>query len=60
MDLSLIFSVWTVVLFLIFVGILGWVFVIKRRSDFLEAARIPLDDDLDAGEIAEEDERGHG
>ncbi len=45
MDGALIHSLWTVLLLAIFVGIVVWVFVIKRSGDFDEAARMPLEDD---------------
>lgn len=38
-------SVMTVVSFLTFMGIIGWTFVLHRRSDFDEAARLPFDDE---------------
>ena len=36
---------WTVVLLITFVGIVIWAFSGKRKKDFEEAARIPLEDD---------------
>ena len=45
MDGALLHSLWTVLLLVIFVGIVVWVFVIKRSSDFDKAARMPLEDD---------------
>ena len=45
MDGALLHSLWTVLLLVIFVGIVVWVFVIKRSSDFDEAARMPLEGD---------------
>ena len=60
MDASLIHSVWTVLLLVIFIGILVWVFVIKRRGDFENAARIPLDDEPEEGERGGQGKRDHG
>lgn len=60
MDASLIHSVWTVLLLIIFIGILIWVFVIKRRGDFEKAARIPLDDDPEEDGRGEQGNRDHG
>ena len=38
--------IWTVALFLLFVGIIIWAWSSKRKKRFDEAARLPLDDDL--------------
>ena len=43
MDGALLHSIWTVLLLVIFVGIVVWVFVIKRARDFDQAARMPLE-----------------
>lgn len=45
MDGAYLHSLWTVLLLVIFLGIVVWVFVIKRSSDFDEAAHMPLEDD---------------
>ena len=45
MDAPLIHSLWTILVFVIFIGIVVWVFLIKRRGDFDKAARIPLEDE---------------
>lgn len=45
MDGAFMHSLWTVLLLLIFIGIVVWVFIIKRSSDFDEAARMPLEQD---------------
>ncbi len=37
--------VWTLLLIILFVGIVVWAYSSKRKSDFDEAARLPLDDD---------------
>ena len=37
--------VWTVVLFVIFVAIIMWAWSSKRKKQFDEAARLPLEDD---------------
>jgi len=46
MDIITIQSVWTVVAFILFVGILIWAFLPGRRKDFDEAAQLPLDDEI--------------
>jgi cytochrome c oxidase cbb3-type subunit 4 len=38
-------SVMTVISFITFIGILVWVFVIKRRADFDKDAQLPFADD---------------
>jgi cytochrome c oxidase cbb3-type subunit 4 len=43
MDGALLHSLWTVLLLVIFVGIVVWVFIIKRSGDFDQAARMPLE-----------------
>ncbi len=52
MDINLIRSVITAVLFAVFVGIVLWAWSKGRRADFEAAARLPLDDDLAEQEIA--------
>jgi cytochrome c oxidase cbb3-type subunit 4 len=39
-------SILTLVLFLVFIGIVIWAWSSKRKKQFDEAARLPLDDDL--------------
>lgn len=38
-------SVMTVISFTTFLGILGWTFVLRKRSDFDKAARLPFADE---------------
>ena len=38
-------SIWTVIVFLIFIGIVLWAWSGKNKVVFDEAARIPLEDD---------------
>ncbi len=46
MDLiAIIQSLWTIIVLVIFVGIVLWVYNRKRKTQFDEAARSPLDDD---------------
>ncbi len=37
--------IWTLLLLVIFVGIVMWAFSSRRKTDFDEAARLPLEDD---------------
>lgn len=45
MDIPLIHSIWTVLVLILFVGIIVWAYSGSRRAAFEEAARIPLTDD---------------
>ena len=45
MNFSLIHSIWTVMLFILFIGIIVWAWSAKRKPRFDEAARLPLEDD---------------
>ena len=58
MNGALLHSFWTVLLLVIFVGIVFWVFVIKRSGDFDEAARMPLDADESINRATERKGRG--
>lgn len=43
---AIMHSIWTVIVFVIFIGIVLWAFSGRRKKDFDEAARLPLDDDM--------------
>ena len=45
MNFGLIHSVWTVLLFVLFIGIIAWAWSAKRKPRFDEAAHLPLEDD---------------
>ena len=45
MDYIFMSSVWTVVSFAVFIGIVIWAWSGKRHDDFEAAARVPLEDD---------------
>ena len=53
MDLNTIRAGITVVAFIAFLGIVAWAWSSRRRADFDAAARLPLEEDDDAGN------RGH-
>jgi cytochrome c oxidase cbb3-type subunit 4 len=38
-------SLWTLALFVLFIAIIFWAWSSKRKTEFDEAARLPLDDD---------------
>ncbi len=42
--MGMIFSIWTVVVFIFFIGVVFWAYSSKRKEDFDEAARIPFDE----------------
>lgn len=46
MDINDLRSGTTVLLFVLFCGIVWWAYSDRRKQDFAEAARLPLDDDL--------------
>ena len=50
MDINLVRSLITALLFIVFIGIVLWAWSARRRTDFEAAARLPLDDDQAAGE----------
>jgi cytochrome c oxidase cbb3-type subunit IV len=52
MDVNLMRSVITALLFVVFVGIVLWAWSKGRRADFEAAARLPLDDDLAEQQLA--------
>lgn len=53
-HMSLIQSIWTVIVFVIFIGIVLWSWSGKNKADFEKAARIPLDDQPDDKNHSEE------
>ncbi|MGB5606305.1 MAG: cbb3-type cytochrome c oxidase subunit 3 [Gammaproteobacteria bacterium] len=60
MDYSLIQSIWTVVVLVLFVGIVIWAWSGKRKQRFDEAANIPFDEDEapQAGKNSKENSHG--
>ena len=46
MDIVLFHSLWTLSLLALFIGIVAWAWSGKRKAQFDEAARLPLDDDI--------------
>ena len=41
---------WTLLLFLVFIGIVIWAWSSKRKKRFDEAAKLPLEDDANDGD----------
>jgi cytochrome c oxidase cbb3-type subunit 4 len=60
MDYSLILSAWTIVVLVLFVGIVLWAYSGKRRQRFEEAGRIPFDEDAPAATEQNSKENSHG
>ena len=59
MDTSLIQSVWTLVVTVLFIGIVIWAWSGKRKKDFDEAANIPFnEDDMPAEQTSKENSHG--
>lgn len=59
MTMPLFHAFWTLVVLLIFIGIILWAFSKNRRSDFEEAARLPLEDQPPLDQHAQHSERPH-
>ena len=56
---SLIQSVWTLVVLVLFVGIVVWAWSGKRKQDFDEAANIPFnEDDMPTENTSKENSHG--
>ncbi|MDQ2070413.1 cbb3-type cytochrome oxidase subunit 3 [Natronospira bacteriovora] len=48
MTMETFFSLLTLLLLLIFIGIVAWAYSKRRKQDFEEAANLPLEDDKPA------------
>ena len=48
MSITLIQSLWTILVMVTFLGIVAWAFSSKRKSAFDEAARLPFEDEPQA------------
>ncbi|MBT3204097.1 MAG: cbb3-type cytochrome oxidase subunit 3 [Gammaproteobacteria bacterium] len=53
---ALMHSIWTVVVFIVFIGIIVWAYSGRRKKDFDEAARLVLDED-DPVQVNQEKEK---
>lgn len=53
MDINALRSLFTVLIFGIFVGIVWWAYSARRKSSFDEAALLPLNDDDQLGTAGE-------
>ena len=60
MDLTLFKSIWTVVVMVVFIGIVLWAWSGKRKQGFDEAANIPFNEDRPASTDNISKENPHG
>jgi cytochrome c oxidase cbb3-type subunit 4 len=60
MDINFLHSIWTVVMFVVFIGIIVWAWSGKRKTSFEEAARMPLDDKEEMLPVSATGEKKHG
>jgi cytochrome c oxidase cbb3-type subunit IV len=60
MDLNDLRTVWTVLSFVAFLGIVFWAYSSKRKGGFDEAARLVLDDDAGDPTARPTQNDGHG
>jgi len=50
MSMSIIHSIWTVLVFVIFIGIVVWAWSSHRKKSFEEAANLPFAEDSQSTE----------
>ena len=60
MDFTLIDSIFTVIVMVVFVGIVLWAWSGKRKQQFDEAANIPFHEDAPAPIASTNKENSHG
>ena len=60
MDFSLIQSLWTIVIMVLFVGIVVWAWSSKRKARFDEAANIPFTEEDSTSAEHSTEEKTHG
>lgn len=53
MSVATFHSWWTVLLVVLFIGIVAWAWSGRRRQSFDEAAKMPLEDDAHGGVTGE-------
>ena len=49
MDIGTFHGLWSLLILVIFIGIVAWAWSGKRKSDFEDAAHIPFDQDDEIG-----------
>ena len=60
MDYSLIQSIWTIVVLVLFIGIVIWAWSGKRKQRFDEAANLPFTEDDMTSVDTRTEEKNHG
>jgi cytochrome c oxidase cbb3-type subunit 4 len=60
MDAGILHGVWTAALLAVFAAIVAWAWSGRRKRDFDEAARLPLDEDSDDATESGSPGAGHG
>ena len=59
--MQLFHSLWTLALFVLFIAIIFWAWSSKRKDEFEQAARLPLEDDvMDSSEPSSDGEKQNG
>lgn len=59
MDPIVLHTIWTVIAFIVFIGIVVWAYGKNRRSEFDEAANLPFDEEDEAMHIKSTGEQHH-
>ena len=60
MDFTFIQSVWTIVVMVVFIGIVIWAWSGKRKKSFEDAANIPFNEDRPPQTDSKTKENSHG
>ena len=60
MELSMIHAIWTIVLMVLFIGIVVWAWSGKNKARFDAAARLPFDEDQQVPTNNTSKENSHG
>ena len=60
MDFTFIQSVWTIVVMVVFIGIVIWAWSGKRKQQFDDAANIPFNEDRQPNTDSTTKENSHG
>ena len=60
MDITLLQSIWTIVVLVLFIGIVVWAWSGKRKARFDEAANIPFTEDDNTSVNKTPEEKTHG
>ena len=60
MDAGFLHGIWTAALLAVFAAIVVWAWSGRRKRDFDEAARLPLDDDADEATEPGRENTHHG